>query len=144
MNLKYLVFTLSLLTIEIFIAVFVHDQFIRPFFGDFLAVIFVYCGLRIFFHNSTKIAVISLIIAYCIEWLQYFKFIEITGLIKYKVLAVLIGNSFSWFDILAYTLGFVFLLVVENFEILRISLKLQIETFKNKSHGNLRKSRFHS
>jgi hypothetical protein len=129
-NLKYLVFTLSLLVIEIFIAVFVHDQFVRPFFGDFLAVIFVYCGLKIFFQNSTKIATISLFITYFIEILQYFKFIEITGLIKYKVLAVLIGNSFSWFDILAYTLGFLFILVVENFEILKLFLKLQFETYK--------------
>lgn len=130
-NIKYLIFTLSLLTIEIFIAVFIHDQFIRPFFGDFLAVIFVYCGLRILFQRSTKIAIISLIIAYCIEILQYFKFIEITGLIKYKVLAVLIGNSFSWFDILAYTLGFLFVLVAENFEILKLFLKIQFKTSKN-------------
>jgi len=130
-NLKYLIFTLSLLTIETSIAVFVHDQFIRPFFGDFLAVILVYCGLRILFQRSTKIAIISLIIAYCIEILQYFKFIEITGLIKYKVLAVLIGNSFSWFDILAYTLGFLFVLVAENFEILKLFLKIQFKTSKN-------------
>lgn len=129
-NIKYLIITLVLLTIEIFIAVFVHDQFIRPFFGDFLAVIFVYGGLCIFSQNSTKIATISLIIAYCIEILQYFKFIEITGLMKYKVLAILIGNSFSWFDILAYTLGFLFILVIENFEILKLFLKLQFETSK--------------
>jgi hypothetical protein len=129
-NIKHLIFTLVLLTIEIFIAVFVHDQFIRPFFGDFLAVIFVYGGLCIFFQNSTKIATISLIIAYCIEILQYFKFIEITGLMKYKVLAILIGNSFSWFDLLAYTLGFLFILVIENFEIIKLFLKLQFETSK--------------
>ena len=129
-NIKHLIFTLVLLTIEIFIAVFVHDQFIRPFFGDFLAVIFVYGGLCIFFQNSTKIATISLIIAYCIEILQYFKFIEITGLMKYKVLAILIGNSFSWFDLLAYTLGFLFILFIENFEIIKLFLKLQFETSK--------------
>lgn len=128
LNLKYLVFTIALLVTEIFIAVFVHDQFFRPFFGDFLAVIFVYSGLRILFQNSTKIATVSLFIAYFIEILQYFKFIEITGLIKYKVLAVLIGNSFSWLDILAYSLGFVFILIVENFEIVKLFLKLQLET----------------
>jgi hypothetical protein len=131
-NIKYLIFTLVLLSIEIFIAVFVHDQFIRPFFGDFLAVIFVYGGLCIFFQNSTKIATISLIIAFCIEILQYFKFIEITGLIKYKILAVVIGNSFSWLDILAYSFGFAFILLIENFEILRILWKLQFETTKKR------------
>jgi hypothetical protein len=133
MNSKYILLTLLLLVIEITIAVFVHDQFIRPFFGDFLAVIFVYCGLRIFKQNILKTALMSLFIAYFIEILQYFKFIEITGLIKYKVLAILIGNSFSWLDILAYSLGFVFILLIENFEILRILWKLQFESTKKPS-----------
>lgn len=129
---KYPIASVVLLTVEIFIAVFIHDQFIRPFFGDFLAVVFVYCGLRIFNQNILKTALLSLLIAYCIEILQYFKFIEITGLIKYKMLAILIGNSFSWLDILAYTLGFVFILLIENFEILRILWKLQFETTKKR------------
>ena len=60
MNSRYILLTLLLLAIEIAIAVFVHDQFIRPFFGDFLAVIFVYCGLRIFRQNILKTALISL------------------------------------------------------------------------------------
>jgi len=133
MNSKYILLTLLLLIIEITIAVFVRDQFIRPFFGDFLAVILVYCGLRIFKQNILKTALMSLFIAYFIEILQYFKFIEITGLIKYKVLAILIGNSFSWLDILAYSLGFVFILLIENFEILRILCKLQFESTKKPS-----------
>jgi hypothetical protein len=133
MNSKYILLTLLLLIIEITIAVFVRDQFIRPFFGDFLAIILVYCGLRIFKQNILKTALMSLFIAYFIEILQYFKFIEITGLIKYKVLAILIGNSFSWLDILAYSLGFVFILLIENFEILRILWKLQFESTKKPS-----------
>jgi hypothetical protein len=133
MNSKYILLTLLLLVIEITIAVFVHDQFIRPFFGDFLAVIFVYCGLRIFKQNILKTALISLLIAYFIEILQYFKFIEITGLIKFKMLAVVIGNSFSWLDMLAYSLGFVFIVLIENFEILRILCKLQFESTKKPS-----------
>jgi hypothetical protein len=133
MNSKYILLTLLLLVIEITIAVFVHDQFIRPFFGDFLDVIFVYCGLRIFKQNILKTALMSLFIAYFIEILQYFKFIEITGLIKFKMLAVVIGNSFSWLDMLAYSLGFVFIVLIENFEILRILCKLQFESTKKPS-----------
>ncbi len=132
MNFKYIVLTLMLLVIEVTIAVFIHDQFIRPFFGDFLVVIFVYCGLRIFNQNILKTALLSLLIAFFIEILQYFKFIEITGLIKYKILAVVIGNSFSWLDILAYSFGFTFILLIENFEILRILWKLQFETTKKR------------
>ena len=133
MNSKYILLTLLLLIIEITIAVFVHDQFIRPFFGDFLAIILVYCELRIFKQNILKTALMSLFIAYFIEILQYFKFIEITGLIKFKILAVVIGNSFSWLDILAYCFGFAFILLIENFEVLRILWKLQFESTKKPS-----------
>ncbi|MCP9767105.1 DUF2809 domain-containing protein [Lacihabitans sp. LS3-19] len=115
MKTKYLLLALILLITEILIAIYAHDKFIRPFFGDFLAVIFVYCCLMIFLSRwPLKVALSSLLIAYLIETLQYFKFIEITGLIKYKVLAILIGNSFSWLDILAYTIGFITILIVEN------------------------------
>ena len=131
MNPKYLKLTLLLLAIEIFIAVYVHDSFVRPFFGDFLAVIFVYCGLRIFMENSFKTAIRSLGIAYLIETLQYFKFIEITGLIKYKVLAILIGNSFSWYDILAYTLGFMAILLVEYFSFVKFFFLIKINSIKS-------------
>jgi len=95
-----------------------------------LAVIFVYAGLRIIWSSVYNSALLSLLIAYFIEVLQYFKFIEIMGLIKYKVLAILIGNSFSWLDILAYTFGFIFILLAENFEILGLFIKLQLESSK--------------
>ena len=131
MNPKYLKLTFLLLAIEIFIAVYVHDSFVRPFFGDFLAVIFVYCGLRIFMENSFKTAIGSLCIAYFIETLQFFKFIEITGLIKYKVLAILIGNSFSWYDILAYTLGFMAILLVEYFSFVKFFFLIKINSIKS-------------
>ena len=131
MNPKYLKLTFLLLAIEIIIAVYVHDSFVRPFFGDFLAVIFVYCGLRIFMENSIKTAIGSLGIAYLIETLQYFKFIEITGLIKYKVLAILIGNSFSWYDILAYTLVFMAILLVAYFSFLKFFFLLKINSIKS-------------
>jgi hypothetical protein len=131
MNNRYLSIALVLLAIEIFIAVYVKDRFIRPFFGDFLAVIFVYTLIRTFFSHSFKVALWSLGIAYFIETLQYFKFIEISGLIKYKILAVVIGNSFSWLDILAYTLGFIFIVVIAYFEIFKALWKLQFESSKS-------------
>lgn len=113
---KYSIFALALLITEILIALFVKDRFIRPFFGDYLAVFFVYCSLRAFIRTNSyqKIALLSLLISYFVEFLQYFKFIEITGLAKYKVLAVVIGNSFSWYDMLAYTLAYFSILILEK------------------------------
>jgi hypothetical protein len=114
---KYLFITIVIFLIEVFIALFVKDSFIRPFFGDFLATILVYTGLMIFFskRHYFNIAVISLLFSYFIEILQYFRFVHVTGLSKYKVLSLLLGTSFSWWDMLAYTAGFIFILICESY-----------------------------
>ncbi len=58
-------------------------------------------------------ALVALLFSYAIEALQYFKIVEIVGLEKSKFARVIIGTSFSWVDILAYTLGIVFVLLIE-------------------------------
>lgn len=111
----YLSLTLALLATEILIALYVHDGFIRPFFGDFLAIIFVYSTLMSFGRRSVfRMALASLAISYGIELLQLFHFVEITGLDRYRFLKILIGTSFSWFDVLAYTVGFGCILFAEK------------------------------
>ncbi|MBB5638747.1 glucan phosphoethanolaminetransferase (alkaline phosphatase superfamily) [Pedobacter cryoconitis] len=49
-NKYYFGFTLLLLSIEILIARYAHDQIIRPYAGDFLIVIFLYCLVMSFFN----------------------------------------------------------------------------------------------
>lgn len=111
---KYLILTILLFGIEVYIALYMHDAFVRPFFGDFLAVLFVYCGLRIFPQTtSLPMILLSVGIAYFLEFLQYIHFLAFTGLGRYRILAVLIGSSFSWWDILAYTIGFIFIYLLE-------------------------------
>ncbi len=112
---KYLFLTIIIFLIEVFIALFVKDSFIRPFFGDFLATILVYTFLMIFSTKESffKVAILSLLISYLVEFLQYFRFVHITGLSEHKILSVILGTSFSWWDILAYTAGFLFILFWE-------------------------------
>lgn len=45
-NKGYLATFFILLTIEVFIALFVHDNFIRPYIGDVLVVIVIYTFIR--------------------------------------------------------------------------------------------------
>ncbi|MDE6031460.1 MAG: DUF2809 domain-containing protein, partial [Oscillospiraceae bacterium] len=40
--------------VEVVIALFVHDRFVRPYLGDVLAVVTVYCGARIIFVNKPR------------------------------------------------------------------------------------------
>lgn len=101
----FIVFLLFFLT-EAAIAAFIHDAVIRPFFGDFLAVIAVYCFLKSFLNIHDIILIwSSLGFAYFLELLQYCNFLKFAGLEKYKIIAIVLGSSFDWRDILAYTLG---------------------------------------
>ncbi|HIB66328.1 MAG TPA: DUF2809 domain-containing protein, partial [Phycisphaerales bacterium] len=45
MSPTYLVLTLLLLAVEVYIGLYVRDSFIRPFVGDMLVVVLLYCFL---------------------------------------------------------------------------------------------------
>lgn len=112
---RYFILTLVLLVIEVCIALYVHDDFIRPYAGDFLVVIFLYCLVRSFVNIvATTAAVAVLLFAYCIEILQYFHFISLIHLQHSLLARLILGTSFSWSDLLAYTIGAAVILLVEK------------------------------
>ena len=111
----YFIWAVILFFIEIFIALFIHDQVIRPHIGDFLVVILIYSLLKSFLNVSVwTTAILVLLFSYSVETLQYFKIVEILGLQNFKFARIIIGTSFSWLDILAYTLGIGFVLLIEK------------------------------
>ena len=111
----YFVIAILLFLVEILIALFVHDRFVRPYFGDFLVVILIYSFIRSFFNVSViATAVGTLLFAYMIEALQYFKLVDLLGIGNLKLARVIIGSSFEWIDIVAYTVGIVVVILVER------------------------------
>lgn len=104
-----------LLILEILIALFIKDKFIRPFFGDFLVVILIYSFIRSFFpYPVITTAFGVLLFSYLVEVSQYFKLVNILGLEGNTWASVIIGTSFSWWDMLFYTLGILFVLFAEH------------------------------
>ena len=72
-KLKYFILAAILFLIEVLIALFIHDNFIRPFVGDVLVVILIYCFIKSFLNSPVVITAIAvLLFAYLIEVLQYF------------------------------------------------------------------------
>ncbi len=103
---RYFIFFVILLLIEVVIALFAHDNFIRPFFGDFLVVILIYCFIKSFLNTPQVMTAIAvLLFSYLIEVLQYFNIIKMLGLQNSNLARVVIGTSFEWTDLIAYTLG---------------------------------------
>ena len=64
-NRKYFYLTVLLFLIEVCIAVFIDDQFIRPFVGDVLVVILLYCFVKSFLKISSNVAALSIFIFAC-------------------------------------------------------------------------------
>jgi Protein of unknown function (DUF2809) len=115
-NRRYFLIAVILFFILVFIAAFVRDRFIRPYFGDFLVVIFLYYFARSFFNLSpVKITIGVLLVAYLIELLQYFHFVQTIGLGDVEIARIILGNGFEWWDIVAYTLGAITVLAIEYF-----------------------------
>lgn len=113
-NYKYFLFAFVLFVIEVLIALFVRDNFIRPYFGDYLVVILIYCTVRIFIKaSSIKVAIVVLLFSYSIEILQYFNIVDMLGLSGNVFAKTVIGSGFEWWDMLAYTLGIITILILE-------------------------------
>jgi hypothetical protein len=113
-RLRYFLAAIFLFVVEVLIALYVHDDFIRPHVGDFLVVILIYYSLKSFLNIPARnLAAGVLLFSYTIEILQYFKIVEILRLGHYTLARVVIGTSFSWIDMLAYTLGIAFVLLTE-------------------------------
>lgn len=114
-NKRYFLLAVFLFVVEVLIARFVHDQIVRPYVGDFLVVILIYCFIKAFLNVSVeKTALFTLLFSYAIEILQYYQFVYRIGLGGSKIARIVIGTSFEWVDLIAYTLGVAFILFVEK------------------------------
>ena len=112
---NYLFLTIFFFLIEVVIALFITDTVIRPFVGDVLVVILIYCFLRIFLNvNYRKAALGVLIFACLIEILQYFDYVKLLGLENNRVLSVAMGRTFEWLDFVAYFVGFLLIILTEK------------------------------
>jgi hypothetical protein len=115
-NRNYFILTILLFLIETAIALYLHDNFIRPYFGDFLVVMLLYCFLKSFINLSVWVAAgFVLLFSFAIEIAQYFNMVEKLGLQHFKIARVVLGNSFAWMDLLAYVLGILAVISIEKF-----------------------------
>ncbi|MBC7881140.1 MAG: DUF2809 domain-containing protein [Anaerolineae bacterium] len=114
-NKTYFYFALLLFLIEVGIAVFTNDNFIRPFVGDVLVVILIYCFVRAFWNVPPLIVASAVLaLAYTAEILQYFNFLSKLGMQNNKAFTLALGSVFDWKDIFAYTIGIISVICLEN------------------------------
>ncbi len=105
--------------VELMIALFVRDSFVRPFVGDVLVVVLIYLFIRVFL-ECRKVPLVAgvLVFAWAIEVGQYFNLVSIIGLQEFRVARVVIGSTFDVMDLLAYSAG-AFLLILPEMQFLK-------------------------
>jgi len=109
----YGIATVVLFIIELLIALFVHDDFIRPYVGDVLVVVLLYTFVRIFLPEGVRLLPLYIFLfAAGVEVLQYFRIVEVLGLSDNRILSVVIGSVFDRKDIACYGVGCVLLMII--------------------------------
>ncbi|HDM8230807.1 TPA: DUF2809 domain-containing protein [Vibrio campbellii] len=88
------------------IALYVRDSFIRPTFGDVLVVVWLYYFLASMFSMPVNWLVsLVVLIAFAVELGQLLQVAVWLGIESSSPLAVILGATFDWKDLLAYSIG---------------------------------------
>ena len=124
LNAKYLCAFIAVFMIEAIIAVFIRDNFIRPYLGDVLVVVLIYCFIKTFVGNEIKLLPLYIFVfAALVEIGQYFNLAKLLGLSDYAIARVIIGSTFDLKDISCYLVGCTGLFLYEMIKQRRKSLR---------------------
>ena len=112
---SYALATIVVLGLEIAIARFVHDDLVRPYLGDSLAVVAVYLALRAVTPLGVAAAVaIAFTFACAIEVGQFFHLVDLLGLGTNRLARIVLGSTFVLTDFVAYAGGALCVLAIEK------------------------------
>ena len=105
-RITYAVLFCVLLLTEILIALFVHDNFVRPYIGDLLVTLLLCCLCRIAVpHKAPALPLCVFLFAAGVELAQYFDVVALFGWENNRFLSTLIGGTFSAADLICYAAG---------------------------------------
>lgn len=114
---KYLTAFILLFTVELYIGLFIRDDFIRPFIGDILVVILLYFLIRIFLTPKTKLLPAYIFLfAVMVELGQLINVLHIIGFENNHFARIIFGATFDIKDILCYFVGCLLLLLWQELE----------------------------
>ena len=104
-----------LFLIEVCIALFVHDDFLRPYVGDALVTILLCCLCRTVIPKGLPaLPVYVFVFAALVEAAQYVDVVKLLGLEDNVVISTIVGRTFSWADLVCYAVGCLAFWLVEK------------------------------
>ncbi len=102
---RYAAHAVALFLIELAIALFVHDDFVRPYVGDVLVVPLVYFVVMAVYPGRTLRVLIGVFVFACLVELAQLAQVVDRLHIENTALRVIIGTTFAVEDIVAYAVG---------------------------------------
>lgn len=119
---SYALAALIVFGIEVVIALFVRDDFVRPYLGDVLVIGLIYLVLRAVTSLPIWPAVaITLAIAFSVELAQALNLIDILGLSDNAFARTVLGSAYDLRDFAAYAAGGMGVLAIEAVRKARMS-----------------------
>lgn len=110
----YIISFIIIFCIEVLIALYVRDSFVRPYLGDVLVVVLVYSFVRIFLPTGiSKMPFYVFLFACFVEVMQYFQLADTLGVTN-RAARIVLGATFDWKDIASYAVGCVLIILVER------------------------------
>lgn len=110
----YGVLFIIILIVEILIALFVHDNFIRPYVGDMLVTVLICSFARFFIPEKIEVLpILVFLFSTLVEIGQYFDFVKLLGLDDNLFISTLLGRTFSVADLICYAMGCILFAAVD-------------------------------
>lgn len=114
-RITYGILFLILLAIEICIALFVRDRFVRPYVGDLLVTVLICCLCRIVIPSGVKLLpVYVFLFASAVELMQAADVVALLGLEENRLVSTLLGRTFSFADLVCYALGCILFFMMDR------------------------------
>ena len=124
----YLIIFCGLLAVEMGIALFVNDAFVRPYVGDMLVTLLLCCLCRVIIPDKVRLLpVYVFVFAACVEIGQYFDVVALLGLADNRIISIALGRTFSWMDIVCYAVGCVAAFLLDQIIIKKTNVKIDPE-----------------
>lgn len=114
LRLRYLIVAVAIFILLGLIETQFDTGFVRHSVGDALVVVLVYAIIMTFsVWSRMTCAIVSLLIAYAVEASQALDLVGRFGVTRNRLTDIVLGNTFTWSDIVAYTVGIAIALIAE-------------------------------
>lgn len=114
-SMKYFLIFIFLFVAEVIIALFIDDNFIRPYLGDVFVMFLMYAFIKSFIGLPTKRLPYYLFgFALIVEILQLFDLVSLLNVENNPIISIVLGSVFDMKDIFCYLLGMLLLVVYEQ------------------------------